>query len=632
MSQEGDISDFAFVGFPRAGGPEDGETGDRKRNRMSQESDYPLTGETMDSSSSSYSRGTFGRTHHKYIRPRKYSYHRRHKKMPRRLRAKRAPRRKSGSIFYYDKVEHQKFLKPSVGRRWTAILKDDSLNKWSSEYGPVNSVEDANALTFGLDKNTATDTQLLNRRTHGYRGRGSYSFGKMWRRSGLGRTAAGVGRKLLEGAGNMISSKMGGSGLYTGRGLYHSNNLIGGGGGDIAHIASAIDETGAVTVSHTEYLTDVYAPGVAGSGIATAFYNQSIPLNPALGASFPFLSQIAQNYDEYEFVSLIFSYRSTTTDIGNSTNGQCGTIIMSTQYNAAAQPFTDKQSMLEYAHAHDCKVTEHMQHGVECDPEKLGHNRTLYTRANPVVTGQDLKTYDHGIFQYALANLPSSYNGLPVGEMWVSYVCRLAKPKLFVTRGLDIDTDLFTVAQNSNISLKRPLSSGTLLKGQQNNIGCLLTDIAPGTAIGGVTFTGGGFSITIPATYTGALRLTYSGVVNTSTASSLAQANLTASTTGNIAYLYDLYDGAALDPINLVFCPLPAAAAVGSNFNLVIDLFVKASTSGINNTVNIGWNALDATPLLGAWMMQISQYQSQGLVSATDRLTWINAQNQVVNP
>lgn len=183
----------------------------------------------------------------------------------------------------------------------------------------------------------------------GVYGRGAYSLGK------LSRTAAGknIGRALIKRAANMIS----GRGMYTGRGSYVGNSLMGSTPPQV--ITSAIDETGAVTVSKLEFLSEIYGPP---SG--DAFNVQKFELNPGLENTFPWLSQVAQNYEEYEFVQLVFSYRSTVTDIGSSTTGQCGTVIMATVYDPSSAVFTDKTAMMGYDGSMSSKTTENMVHGV----------------------------------------------------------------------------------------------------------------------------------------------------------------------------------------------------------------------------------------------------------------------------
>lgn len=353
---------------------------------------------------------------------------------------------------------------------------------------------------FGDSYRSASPDQRAHRKEYGYYGRGMYTgHGSFWNKIGQGfrriaptlerewRTyGAPVVRAGLQKAKNMALSKIknyGGSGMYTGHGAYgalqNTNNLIENQAsadsfisrGGIMSVRGATDETGAVHVSNREFITDIYGP-------TNVFNVQSYSINPGLQQSFPFLSQLASNFEEYEFSQLIFHFRSLVTDVSSATGGQVGTIILATNYNAAALPFSDKQSMVEYAHSHSCRTTEHMSHGVECDPTK---NTTiaaaLYTRSNPVVTSQDLKTYDKGLFQIAVANLPIAYQNYVIGELWVEYTVMLRKPKLFVSRGFDIDKDVFMfdttqfnpygVSAPSGVSISSPTRYF-----QQNNIGC----------------------------------------------------------------------------------------------------------------------------------------------------------------
>jgi hypothetical protein len=366
-------------------------------------------------------------------------------------------------------------------------------------------------------------------------GRGRYTFGDFLRGGErlLNRSAKSIERtgvRFLKSGGGLsqlinAAQAVKGAGLYTGRGEYanlhsgdvtHHNNLVAGGASSnsIPAFTGSGDETGAVCITHSEYMGDIYAPGTAGSTTITPFSIQSWSLNPGLEASFPFLSQIACNYAEYEFVQLIFHYRSTTTDVGSSTTGQCGTIIMATQYNASAALWQDKQEMMQAAHAMDCKVTEHMTHGVECDPAKTALSTERYVRANPVIKDEDKKTYDHGTFQVALCNCPPAYNGLPVGELWVSYKVMLRKPKLFVTRGLSIDKDSYVCRAAAPLSATMSATqwfgaaASTFARAQQNNIGCLVEPLGTAVTQPGISAGQKVVLLTFPASYTGNVKIT----------------------------------------------------------------------------------------------------------------------------
>jgi hypothetical protein len=370
-------------------------------------------------------------------------------------------------------------------------------------------------------------------------GRGKYSIGRNWRKSGLGKTTAKTFRHLIEAVGGAmaggavagptgaaIGAEMAGSGMYTGGGMYtgsgmynpgqlHTNALISSRDSTsiIPEFSRTPDDAGTIIMSRREYISDVYAPPFINGedGALFPFSLQSFNLNPGLEKTFPFLSQIAQNYEEYEFIQMIFTFRSTTTDIGSSTSGQCGSIIMATNYNAAAPPFATKNTMMEYMGAMSCKATESMLHGVECDPAKLSLPANgLYTRANPVITGQDLKTYDHGLFQIAVANAPSTYANQVLGELWISYTVKLRKPKLFTGLGLGISRDIFVGSNYEGISLN-PSQDGQkgwfgkeIYRGQQNNIGCKI-DIPKLDDSGAED----GFRITFPASFAGYLRISY---------------------------------------------------------------------------------------------------------------------------
>lgn len=443
-------------------------------------------------------------------------------------------------------------------------------------------------------------------------GSGAYNFGK-------------AGKRVMRAAGKAIASKIAGGGLYTGsglylpqvggRGAYTTNNLIEGighQGSGIHRMSSSRDETGTVTMTHREYIMDVYAPGVA-AGPAVPFQNQVISINPGLQGFLPFASQIACNYVEYELVQCIFEYNSTTTDIGSSTTGQCGTVILALQYNAAESAFTDKQTMMEYAHAVSAKVTESIAMGVECDPAKRAGSESLYVRANPVISNQDLKTYDHGTLNIAVSNCPPAYNGLTLGELWCHYTVRLRKPRLFSTRGYDIDAD--TVYTSSTIDTLTPalffgpLSSSKFLRGQQNNIGCLFQQAV------------GGMKITLPANYAGNLRalLKINGTGIT--------AGPTVTSGGNITNISDVYG-----PTGLV--------AQGSTVNTAVDLiqiydfFVGPSTGGVDNF--IAFTGMTATTV-NSTSLTISQYGSLAtsqnpLNATTSRVIFVNANGVATVP
>jgi hypothetical protein len=208
---------------------------------------------------------------------------------------------------------------------------------------------------------------------------------------------------------------------YRGRGAYIGENMSGNNlmGGHISRdFSSSGDETNGICITHKEYLQDLTPTTTAFQTLYSAY------INPGLAASFPWLSQIAQYFEEYEFIQLIYQTESMITE-GNT--NAAGTIICVTQYNPTNPLFTSKEAMQQYEHSQSYKVTQHAVHGIECDPEKMSGTAAKYVRTSTTSTAQDQKTYDLGVFQLATQNCFANLN---LGELWVTYKVILRKAKI----------------------------------------------------------------------------------------------------------------------------------------------------------------------------------------------------------
>lgn len=302
-----------------------------------------------------------------------------------------------------------------------------------SKHGYLVSTEGPEAArteSYGSTWKDATEAQRLQRKESRFFGHGKYGFGK------LARSAWKVAKPYAKRFASQQANNLLGSGLYTGQGEYESNELVGNDGPSdlIPQFQSASDETGALTVTHREYVGEIFGNDTNGGSGTLPFVNRVHAINPGLETTFPWLSQIAQNFEEYEFSQLMFTYRSVVADV-SSANGQVGTVIMATQYNPSNPPFPDKAQMLEYTASMSGKTTSDMIHGVEMDNAKLSGTSEKYVRAGGLETNEDLKQYDHGIFQIATANTPVAFIDNSIGELWVSYTVHLRKPKVFTGRG-----------------------------------------------------------------------------------------------------------------------------------------------------------------------------------------------------
>lgn len=179
---------------------------------------------------------------------------------------------------------------------------------------------------------------------------------------------------------------------------------------------------GAVRVRHREYIQDV-------TGTGNAVFNiEAFGINPGDAGTFPWLSNLASQFEEYRFNSLKFIYNTVSSDTftGGATN--LGTIIMCTQYNSLNPPFTGKNFMENYEGSVSGKPSLNLTHMVDVrhglTPYQLQYVRQNHFTISPIYG--NLLQYDVG--QFYLAN--QSCAGNQLGELWIEYDITLLKPKL----------------------------------------------------------------------------------------------------------------------------------------------------------------------------------------------------------
>lgn len=212
-----------------------------------------------------------------------------------------------------------------------------------------------------------------------------------------------------------------------------------------------------------EYLGDLISSPVAGQ-----FQSQSFPLNPGLENTFPWLSQLAANYEEYAFEGLVFEFRSLSADALNSVNTALGSVVMATNYSAGNPPFATKAEMEEYVYADSVKPSTSVWHFIECDPSQnvLGE---LYVRAGTVPVGQDPRFFDLGTFQIGSSGLQGT--SVVLGEIWVTYQVALMKPKLVSALGKT--NSYFHFDSTDTVSSVNPF--GATRNIVSSNVACTIT-------------------------------------------------------------------------------------------------------------------------------------------------------------
>lgn len=230
-----------------------------------------------------------------------------------------------------------------------------------------------------------------------------------------------AGAKVGAFAGDALQKTVGaffGMGDYTLR----TNSLITGGDGIPAGVQIVPKGNGQTRIMYREYLGDVIASSSVG-----AFSVASYPINPGNLLTFPWLAPIAQQFDQWIPNGIVFEFKSQTTDY--SSNQQTGTVIMNTEYDVYDAVYTNKSEMMNAAYVTEGKSTEHMVHGVECDPRQTPNHIYWVRHTSALPAGADLREYDLGTFHIATTGQPVA--GQNLGSLWVTYDITLMKEQIY---------------------------------------------------------------------------------------------------------------------------------------------------------------------------------------------------------
>ena len=117
-------------------------------------------------------------------------------------------------------------------------------------------------------------------------------------------------------------------------------------------------------IVHKEYIGDLYC------GPNGEFKLQSFKVNPGTSTIFPWLSGLAQNYQQYRINGMIFYYKSCSANALNSTNTNLGQVLISTNYNVLSRNFDEPSEMLNAEFSTSGKPSDDMVHMIECAPRE----------------------------------------------------------------------------------------------------------------------------------------------------------------------------------------------------------------------------------------------------------------------
>jgi len=297
-----------------------------------------------------------------------------------------------------------------------------------------------------------------------------------------------IGSVLGEGAERLIEFGGGlasvlGFGDYVQPGFRVQKNSFLNGGNDPPTIKNAKD--GRFILRHREFLRDVI------TGAANAFNLVSIPINPGIVTSFPWLAAVAQAFEQYKLRGMIFEFKSTSADALSSTNTALGTVVMATEYDSTRPNFANKQQMENHQFASSARQSSSMYHPIECDRSQTPISE-LYVRtgspSDSTDNDLDLRLSDWGNFQIATTGQQAA--NVNIGELWVTYEVEFLKPCINENGPIQLasfyrsDDSSYTTTNylgnpatqkaNTGNNIGMDLSVGNIIRWPKGTYGCFL--------------------------------------------------------------------------------------------------------------------------------------------------------------
>lgn len=253
---------------------------------------------------------------------------------------------------------------------------------------------------------------------------------------GKGKYTKGKGKALGQTLGNKVGGWLGGAA----ENLLHSiigvgdyteieptvpttNNTIMGVGTAAAQIPEMHRSKEVTRINHREYICDINMhTSVATGGLKTFLL---YPGNPKV---FPWMAQIAPNFQQWKLLGAVFEYRSLTSNATAQTTPGMGSLTFVLRYDVTSLPVANKMDASNTMYAISGKPSESMMLPVECDPTETP-NQPLYvtTSQSPNVP----QLYYFAALDVLSQGAPAAYDS--AGELWITYDILLLKPIARIT-------------------------------------------------------------------------------------------------------------------------------------------------------------------------------------------------------
>lgn len=199
-----------------------------------------------------------------------------------------------------------------------------------------------------------------------------------------------------------------------------SNTIVGRSTPLSAQVPRMYSDHGAVRIQHREFCFDL--------PMTVLFTNKNGSITPDNQQLFPWLYLIANQFENYKWLGLVFEFRSLSANAISGASAGMGSVSMATIYDSYSAPYVSKVQANNALFATSCKPSESMFHPVECDPD-MTPTTALFTRPDSGAPGiRDTRFESLGSLNIITIGAPAAY---PVcGEIWCTYDILLIKPRV----------------------------------------------------------------------------------------------------------------------------------------------------------------------------------------------------------
>ncbi len=164
-------------------------------------------------------------------------------------------------------------------------------------------------------------------------------------------------------------------------------------------------------IKHRELISDVV--GTSAFTVASSFN-----VNPGLSSTFPWLSVMAQGWEQFRFKNIRFIYKTRT---GSNT---AGSLMMAPDYDSADGPPATEQVASSYSQVIEDAVWKDITCVLKTSNEGIKRH---FVRTGPLAQNLDIKTYDVATLHLCTND---GSDGVKWGKLWVEYDIDFFVPQL----------------------------------------------------------------------------------------------------------------------------------------------------------------------------------------------------------